>query len=381
MISGGGESSCDTGVVPNRASTIEPIEVLRHAVASGLPGAPTERSVVLTRDVVAIAGNLRVQGLVWSALQAGALVATDEVTDFAREAHVSAVRSCLLAESWGYEALGVLDAAGVEARALKGLAIAHLDHDDPAERIFGDADLLIRRRDYRSAIDAFEAAGWVRHSPAVRGWWEQRFGKAVVLVPPGGGELDLHLAIIGGYFGELIDHEALWRSTSLPFDLGRRPTVGLDRVGRLVHACCHSVLGGASGLRSKRDVAQLILLRDADWKSAVDQASGWGVEIVLAEAIRATWNELGLCPQHPAARWATDHRPDPRQVAALATYRPGDYATWSSEGRGALPAFKPVDRVRFLAGLAFPSRASLRWRGRSRWAHLRRAGHVVKRSS
>jgi hypothetical protein len=213
----------------------------------------------------------------------------------------------------------------------------------------------------------------------VRNWWEQRFAKAVVLVPPGGGELDLHLAIAGGYFGERIDHDALWASSSRPFDLGGRPTVGLDGPGRLLHACCHTVLGGASGLRTRRDVAQLILVSNTDWQLTARRATEQGVDLVVVEAVRTTWTDLHLDPDHPAARWATAHRADRGQADALAAYRPGT-SNWSGEGRSTLAALGPIDRVRFLSGLALPNRASLRSRRRSWRSHLGRARHLVRRA-
>ena len=67
---------------------------------------------------------------------------------------------------------------------LKGIAIAELDHADPDERMFGDADLLMRRADYGAALAALTSAGFVRAQPAVHGWWEQRFGKAIVFRSP-----------------------------------------------------------------------------------------------------------------------------------------------------------------------------------------------------
>lgn len=355
-----------------------PHDVLRAAVTVGLPGATVAEPFPLHRDVLAIAGNHRVQGLVWAALEAGVVTASDELREQALDAHVQALRGCLLAESWAVEALQALDRAGIEARALKGLAIAHLDHDDPSERIFGDADLLIRRADHEATLDALIAAGFARHHPAVRGWWERRYGKAVVLVPEGGGELDLHLAIAGGYFGLRIDHDALWASPGEAFDLAGQRAVALDRQGRLLHACCHAVLGGASGLRVRRDVAQLILVRGADWRAVASSAARDGADAVVAAAIRTTWDDLRLDPVHPAAMWADEHQADPAQQRALDAYRDRRDG-WAGEGRGTLAALGPVDTTLFLAGLAWPSRANRRARQRSWHDHLARGRRLLRR--
>ncbi len=349
------------------------LAVLRAAVAHGLPGVP--RSVdappTLTAGVIALAEQHRVQGLLWEAIEAGAVIGDDDVVAAARESLLAALRTCLLAEETAALACGALSFAGVDVRVLKGVAIAHLDHADPAERIFGDADLLIRRVDYKAALAALVAAGFVRAEPPVRGWWEQRFGKAIVLYAPSGGELDLHLAITGGYFGERIEHERLWSASGAPFTLAGATVSGLSAEGRLLHACCHAVLGGGSGLRAKRDVAQLVLVSGADWPSVVADAVVDGVELAVAEAVRATWSELNLDMAHGLAVWASGDSAHSVQATALAGYRNATRQGWAQEGRTTVTALGVLDRVRYATGLAWPSSASLSFRNRTRWQHMR----------
>jgi hypothetical protein len=331
--------------------------------------------------VISLAGQHRVQGLLWSAIADGSVAGSDEVVDLARHSTVEALRTCLLSEQTAVLALSALSRAGVEARVLKGVAIAHLDHDDPAERVFGDADLLIRRMDYHVALAALTGAGFRRSKPPVRSWWEQRFAKAVVLHAPSGGELDLHLTIAGGYFGETIDHGRLWSTSSEPFDLAGVEARGLDVEGRLLHACCHAVLGGASGLRVRRDIAQLVLLSRADWRVAVARAEKDGADEVLADAVRTTWSDLQLDPGHEFARWASKPETDPTQLRAIASYSSETNNGWSSEGRGTLPALGPADRVRFLAGLAAPSTGNRQFRGRTWPQHLGAGAKILRRRS
>lgn len=354
-------------------------DVLRVAAAVGLPGTPRhDPPPEVTTDVLAIAGNHRVQGLVCAALDAGVVTAADEVAEQARERHLRALRGCLLAEETTLLALEALGGGGVDARVLKGPAIAHLDHDDPAERIFGDADVLIRRHDHRRALAALLGAGFRRRMPAVRGWWERRYGRTVVLYAPNDGELDLHLSIAGGYFGARLSEDDLWSRVSEPFDLGGLRAVALDREDRLLHACCHKVLGGSSGVRVTRDVAQLALVAGADWNVTVDRATAQGVDLVVTEAVRSTWATFGLDPAHPLAAWAATHSDDPTQRRALAAYAEPDSAGWAAEGRSTLAALGRLDRVAYLAGLAMPSRASLQARGRTWRAHLRDGWRVVR---
>ena len=356
-------------------------DVLRAAVSFGLPGAAAPANTTclpLSADVINLAVANRVQGLLWSAVNAGVVVGDNTIVGEVRDAHLAALRTCLIAEETAVLALEALGLARIDVRVLKGIAIAHLDHDEPSERIFGDADILIRRNDYTRALGALVAAGFQRAEPPVRGWWEHRFGKAIVLHAPMGGELDLHLAITGGYFGERIDHAQLW-SSSESFELAGQTVRCLDREGRLLQACCHAVLGGGSGLRAKRDIAQLLLISGADWRATLARAQGDVVDLVLAQAVRATWSELSLDPDHPAAQWAAAHHADLTQQRALAGYEAAATEGWAPEGRSVLAALGPADRVRFLAGLALPSRESMRFRHRS-WRDHARLGFVAMRS-
>ena len=122
----------------------DPLAVLRAAAAHGLPGitAPQGQGRAVGADAVAIAANLRIEGLLWSALEAGVLTAADDTRETARESFVRAATRSLQVEGLAAHAIGALDAAGIEVRALKGIAIANLDHVDPSERSFADADLL-----------------------------------------------------------------------------------------------------------------------------------------------------------------------------------------------------------------------------------------------
>ncbi len=359
-------------------------DVLRVAVGHGLPGgelvaAAEGMELALCDDVIELANRHRVQGLLWTALRDGIVVGDETRMEAARTARATALHHCVTAQATAALALDVLDTAGLDARVLKGIAIANLDHADPTERMFGDADLLVRRADHRAALAALTSAGFGRVQPAVRGWWEARFGKAIVLHAPTGGELDLHLAITGGYFGALIDHDELWASTSEPFVLGEVSAHGLDREGRLLHACCHAVLGGGSGLRALRDVAQLVLIRNADWRSVVELSRRDGSDLVVAGAVRSTWTALGLDHHHPLLQWAAGYVPDPAQERAFAGYTAARDQGWAPEGLSVLSALGPLDRARFMAGLAIPSRSSMRARDRTWRQHVRLGASALRR--
>ena len=353
---------------------VDPVSVVRFAVAVDLPGAPpvdeqTDRT--LTTAALNVVTAMRVEGLVHRALEIGRVHASPLTTADVQQAWIDAQRRSLTAEWWATETIRVLAAAELPTRVLKGIAVAHLDHADPSERVFGDADVLIRRGDLRRALVALTAAGFSRIEPPVRGWWERRFSKAIMLRTPSGGELDLHLAITGGFFGERIDHDRLWSAPAESFDLDGLTAHALDLQGRWLHACCHAVLGGGSGLRATRDVAQLLLLCEVDWRQVVRDATDDGVDAVVAQAVRDTWELLRLDPAHPAAQWAAHHEAPPDQRRALAASLMANETGWGPEGWSTLQALSLFARARFLTGIAWPSRANLRHRGRTRRRHLR----------
>lgn len=354
------------------------LDVLQAAAAVGLPGGRRPigaEPFVLSATALTMATTHRVQGLLCAAIDAGVVVGDDDMLASARAAHVAALRTCLVSEATALLALEALARHDVEARVLKGVAIAHLDHDDPAERVFGDVDVLVRRADHHTALRALVDAGFTRSKPPIRSWWEQRFAKAIVFRAPWGAELDVHFAIAGGDFGYRIDHGRLWATPSRAFDLGGHQARGLDAEGRLLQACCHAVLGvrpaSDPGLRVKRDIAQLVLVTGADWRATVECASNDGVDLVVAEAVRTTWSELSLDPEHPLSQWARDHVATQQQRKALQSYQSAFDVGWAPEGRGSIKALGPLQRVLFIIGLAVPSRASLRWRGRTWRQHLR----------
>ncbi len=284
-----------------------------------------------------------------------------------RERHLAALRTSMRCEHMAVHAVRTLSAAGIRSRTLKGVALAHLDYPDPAWRTFGDADVLVPRAALPAALAALRTAGFVRPEPPVRGWWERSFGKAVVLHSPEGVELDLHLTLTGGYYGLCIPSDELFAGGE-EYTLAEVAVTALPRPLRLLQAAYHAVLGGGSGLRALRDVAQLA--DDATLEAAMDVGTRWRGGPILAEAIRRAWAQLALA-DGPAIQWAASCALPPADAARIAAAQGGTDG-WAADGRAAAAALRPAARVAYTAGLLFPSRASLRARDRSPWEHLRR---------
>lgn len=359
----------------------EPIgDALRAAVVFGLPGheRPGTPPRLDERQLERAAAH-RVQGLVATALTAGAVTAPTELVEAAHRAHAAALHRCLVVEEVAIEAVGVLVDEGVEARVLKGVALAHLDYHEPSERVFADVDLLVRRADLARSLAGLHSLGYQRLRPAVGDGWERRFAKSVTLSTPHGVSLDLHLSIAPGYFGVVANRVDALARPAEPFELAGRSLSSLDHEYRLLSVCCHLVLGGGAGLRAARDVAQLALARPGSSMDVARRSVDLGLAPVVAEAVTLTWLMLGLDAHHPLAAWAREYEPSASEARALASYRRSVETDWSGQALGTLAALGWADKARFVWGLAVPSRASLAARGRSRSGHIRQLLRGVAR--
>ncbi len=309
----------------------------------------------------------RVVGLLWAATERGHFVSGGQ--DGVREACLAAQRSVLRIEETIIVATDVLQARSIESRLLKGAAHGHLDYPSPELRTFGDADLLVRRRDLQACLAALQAAGFRRALPAVRRDWERRFAKAVQLIAPNGVELDLHLSLAGGYFGALLQAKDIWADPHSIILGGRRiSTLNLNH--RFIHACVHATLGAGFGLRSAADVAILVGGGELEWDEVDRLATGHGCRGVVLCGTRRAYRLLDLDPT-TLPIWAIETAIGDRQQAMIDRYAQGSGPDWGPEAATTLAALGVVDRARFLLGVLAPSRASLRARGRTRRTHLR----------
>ncbi len=351
---------------------MSPVERARIVVGNaGLTRSTTERVVEL--DSVETAELLRwcaddgVVGLAVAACGSGTLILTETSGDPLLDRFHDALRRCLVADAVAVSAVTALTAAGVDHRVLKGVATARLDFPTPELRVFADADILVERQRLGEALHVLDAAGLRRVDAPVRGWWEQRFGRAVELRGAHDGELDLHLSLGSGFFATRCDEQTMWSAPPDTFTIGGVEMRALGGPYRLLHACLHAELGRNSGWRGVRDVAQMILGADVDLRTTVQIATESDADGVVAAAIRRTWTLLELSTEHPAAEWARAHVCPARQLAEIEAHRSGG---WRAQARGTWRALPWRDRGPFVAGIIAPSTANLRGRNLRRRDHL-----------
>jgi hypothetical protein len=309
----------------------------------------------------------RVSGLVLDAFDQGALAdAPDDLRLGLVEAHLAALRSSLAAEAASVTASELLRSAGVRHAVLKGCATAQLDYPDPAMRVTGDVDVLIGRDDCSLAIAALEAAGLHRLAPAFRTGWERRYGKDIALIGDERVEIDLHLALVAGYFGVMMATAPLL-DRLVTYEVAGRQMPALDSMGRLLHACIHTASSTPMRLGSAADVVQIAGSGDVDGAEFAAFTMELRCAAIAARGLARAWDAFGAQPTD-LSEWAERLRIDDRERKALEAFDlPGGESGWLS-GLDALPPWK---RPGYLLPLLVPSRAHLRHRHRSYLDHLR----------
>ncbi len=309
----------------------------------------------------------RVSGLVLEAVGSGALAGwPDEVRARLVEAHLAALRSSLAAEAASVVVSDLFRSAGIRHAVLKGCATAQLDYPDPAMRVTGDVDVLIGRDDYAPALATLEGAGLHRMAPAFRAGWERRYGKDIALIGDDRVEIDLHLALVAGYFGITMPTAPLL-DRLVTYEVAGRQVPALDAMGRLLHACIHTASTTPLRLGSAADVVQIAGSGAIDGAEFAAFTMELGCEAIVTRGLARAWDAFGAEPTE-LSEWAQRSRPDDRERRALAAFDGlGGESKWQS-GLDALPPWK---KPGYLLPLLVPSRAHLRHRHRSYVDHLR----------
>ncbi len=344
--------------------------LLRHAASWGLPGGPTTPiNVVGSIDIDAFAAAAhmhRVTGPVLTALDAGAVAGpVDELRDAVAEQHLPLLNQTLMAEADLVVLARALGEAGLEFRVLKGLSTAHLDYDDPAERMTSDVDLLVRSDQLDTATEALSALVDIEGSvPDRRAAFVTRFGKDRTLKLRSGGWLDLHRMIVPAYWGLSIDHDRFF-SEAVTYELAGTRLSALGTEHRYVHAVLHAGATDEVKMQSFRDIAVLSAELGERSVGALNEPWLAPVRGLLAAGCMRLSTVLDV--ELPSDDWAAAVRPRLRERLALATRSlDGSRDHWS--GPLAVPPWRwPA----YLLPMLNPSDEYRAWYGRSRLDHLR----------
>jgi hypothetical protein len=310
-------------------------DVARWVTARGLATHLSRRDLPLEpvawQSLVAECAEHRLTGLLVGAVAAHELPVDAPQLREVAELEVALTRTRMVYEPRMVEIVASLESAGIDVRLLKGSALARLDYPDPQQRPTGDIDVLVRGEQLDDALAVARAAGAVQVDPDPLPGYGRAVGKGAALVLPDGAELDVHRLLVWGPLGVRLRPADLWqRSRAFDVDGYELRTLGLEET--LLHATCHLMVGGRPRALSVRDVAQLLGSPGLDEQRVTGLARRWGIEAVLAAAVRLAAVELDLVEGGALDAWSAGYAPTRRDRAWLRVGRPG----------AALPAVEPL---------------------------------------
>jgi hypothetical protein len=262
------------------------------------------------------------------------------------------------------EVASALDTAGVEHRVLKGVALAHTTYPDPAWRVFGDVDVLVRPHAFTTAVELLGTKLHLeRKIPELRRGFDARFGKEALLRAEGRPELDLHRTFVEGALGLTIHLPDLF-APGRDFVLGGRRLTALPAPQQLLHAAYTAVVGDRPPrLSALRDVLQVLQEEQPAADETLELARRWRCQAVLARGISSAWKTLA--PRHdapPLIRWAQSYRPAPME-RLLAASHVGPARAYTRHAAALLVVPGLDARLAYLRAIAWPQRRYLAARG------------------
>lgn len=361
------------------------------ALAAGIAahGLSPLRSPLLDRPLdspewqrlLAVVTKQRLCGLLVEAARDGTVALTDVQRDeLDKQRRVAGDETSALEHELA-ELVQTLTKAGIDHRALRGVAAAQLDYPAPSQRVFRRLELLVPLSAFDDASVLCRGMGGVRRFPEPRPGFDRRFSRGTSFVLPTGNRLVLRRTIVGGPFGMLVRPTDLF-ATSTPFTIGSHQLAALGTEERFLHACFYARLASVPpDLVLLRDVAQLMLSHSLDIERIEALSTAWQSEAVVADAVRLAWTTLAVRDVVPLSAWAGAHRQGRSDRRRLRAY---DHS-FDHAQNGAVLSFAAVRDIRprrhalnFLRACLLPDRSYLagRYRGHlHRW--WRGAGALV----
>ena len=227
------------------------------------------------------------------------------------------VRTMLLDHACG-ELVRHLQAEGHRVILLKGHTIAHWLYPDPAERTYGDLDVLVNPADENAVVETLSALGY---RPVFDAAWRATSPEEQPLRDSRGVVIDLHVSIKG----IRVPPQQAWDVLSeltVPWDWAGTPVEALAPHARAVHLAVHVAQSGLADSKAAHDLALGLERLDAEtWRGAarlarrLDALDSFAAGLRLTPAGIRLATDLGLPePQHLETRMRADSAGHPAIV-------------------------------------------------------------------
>lgn len=298
-------------------------EVLSHRVAHQVLqqfGSIADDGIVASPDVAAMEVH-GLLGVLCAAAEDGTATLSVDGSAMLDALLESSTTEAVRLEARAAAALKMLDECGIEARVLKGVAVARLDYADPDLRHFGDVDLLVSGADMPAAVSAFEKQGYTRHFAEPFRGFDANIGKGVAVGDDSRTVFDLHRTLALGYYGTRLPVADLWLGNE-PFDVAGRRALALTRTQRFVHAALHLALTPHRRMANGLDL--VVISSKSPVLTAgeiLEVAARWGCLHPLAIALDVTIEWFGI-DWMPAGlvEWSASHHPRVADRLVMSTF-------------------------------------------------------------
>jgi|GEM_PF-924423 len=257
-----------------------------------------------------------------------------EVVSDLREDLYTAAAQGIRAETQLSRVLGALSRAGIPAIVVKGAALGAF-YPDPALRLYGDIDIMVRRAHLDAAEQALNAVGY--RCFASKGWWLQRFHHLPPMVNDAGGLLvELHWRLDYEVEKGRLPAEDLW-ARAVGWTVRDQQALRLDAVDAALYLCRHAVVQHRvwGAFRSLCDLMQLTRgWGEAEWSTLSQRSQSYGLTRPVSLMLVLGGELLGLAVPEAilSALSVSDSRPQAEELVQLLMGSSGAVPTKVSMG-------------------------------------------------
>lgn len=320
-------------------------------------GAPRSAALLGEREWAQLVGEFdahRTTGYLSWAVAEGRVRASDEQREELFNRHGQLMHRALVVDAAAREVVSAPTSGPMIL--FKGVAAAHLDHDDPSMRSYQDVDVLVPSHAIEATVRNLERGRATRDLPPRWPDWDRRFAKDITFVVASGVEIDLHRTLVPGPFGFALDLDDV-ASDLVTFELGGVAVQAFGPERRAIASALALTVGEPTPrLAAAVDMVGALQRHATDVDAVIRLSERWRVGALVAEG--CNWTEERLGPgalPTDLQRWATT-----RSVAAWEQrwrrlYRSRGGTNTATLLGAPLGMDRRRDQVDYLRGLLRPS--------------------------